>query len=266
MHRRTINGLSLGFLVALYTGWCGAASHGAIDKVLMRLQAAATPAQYQSIAAAIDASPALAAQLDGLAASGKLADVAVVLPAALRPPNVAFKAYASAPTLVISSALLPELVPKRLFDVVREGDILPNNLVFVLGHLASHLQHRDAMLAMDADMKRQIASMPAGAGTHEFGPIEKHATAMHIENEAAAYIQGWNDVVDAARTSNAGKPLSVPQAGALLMNLRYRAVFLKAVQAPDPIHLADSGNIEPDAHNIKALAAVLGTSELPDIE
>lgn len=267
MQRRASRTVLLCLMLSTATGLCGAApvAHVQLDQVLQRLQAASTAAQSTQIVTAVDASPALAAQLDALAAAGRLTDIAVVAPAALKAPGP-FQAYISGTRLVISSAMFALLAPQRLFDVVRPDDVLPDNLVFVLGHLAFHLDRVDAMAAAHADVARQIAALAKLPGAHDYTAIAKQGVQARIDDEASADIQGWNDVVDAVTAANAGRPPTAAQAASMLMNLRYRGVFFKALQGPDHIHLSDGGNIAPEAANIKALATALATSTLADIE
>ena len=65
--------------------------------------------------------------------------------------------------------------------MVYPGDILPNNTVFALGHLAYHL----------------------GAAPTDPRGSQGYVVQKLVE-QAAAFIQGWNDVVDAAQRETAG--------------------------------------------------------------
>jgi hypothetical protein len=80
--------------------------------------------------------------LNGLAATGALTAIKVVpvsdIPSAKR---ALFRGVVDGTTIVVSTELLADLQKKRLFDVVFDDDVLPNNTTFVLSHLAYH-RHR----------------------------------------------------------------------------------------------------------------------------
>lgn len=196
--------------------------------------------QAAQLSQAIEASPALSARLSGLVAAHKLTSIQVR--AAAQGP---FGGFLEGGAMVFTVPFLQAQVKKRLFDLVRDGDILPDNLVFCLGHLAYHLEAgavkaSDAANPLDFAMKR-------------------------IAVEAAAYIQGWDDTVDAATQIN-GKPLDVGQVGQMLMNLRYRFAFAKAVRQTDKPEIASSGRIELTQANINAITEALKTSPIADLE
>ena len=95
-----------------------------------------------------------------------------------------------------------------------------------------------------------------------------------MADEAQCYLQGWNDMIEAAVRENGG-PLTQQQIGDLLLNFRYRAPFLMAMGLPsntaapttnDKLVLQRSGVIVPTDQNIKAIAATLRNVSVPDFE
>ena len=85
----------------------------------------------------------------------------------------------------------------------------------------------------------------------------------HIEQDARSFIQGWNDVVDAAVRENGGKPLTVQQQGMLILNFRYRAVLVDK-DNQHKIAWSPSGAIEPTGQNVAALLEIVSRSRLLD--
>ena len=81
--------------------------------------------------------------------------------------------------------------------------------------------------------------------------------------DARAFIQGWNDVIEAATREN-GKPLTAHQQARVLLNLRYRAVFL-APLSERRIAATPSGTIEPTDRHVLAIVQRLGEMNVLDI-
>jgi hypothetical protein len=123
-------------------------------------------------------------------------------------------------------------------------DILPNNLVFALGGLAFHLQQAGTPL-------------PRPTQASDLGRL----VALKIVEDARSFIQGWNDVVDAAIQENKGQSVTARQQSNLLLNLRYRAVFIRDVSK---LSFSASGEIAPSDQNVSVLASALGTTGLLD--
>ncbi len=66
---------------------------------------------------------------------------------------------------------------------------------------------------------------------------------------------------------NGGRELSMRQVASMLMNLRYRAVFIKAMRSPDhKLLFAHDGYLAPDQANRDAIATALGTMPVYDLE
>lgn len=212
-----------------------------VKALLTPLEQAGFGEQAASLSQAIDGAPALAGQLSSLAAAGKLKTIQV-RPAGTGP----FGGFLENGGMVFTVPFLQGQVKKRLFDVVREDDILPDNLVFCLGHLAYHLGAKPVQVS-DAANPFDFAN-------------------KRIAIEAAAFIQGWNDTLDAEVHANGGKELSPGQAGTLLINLRYRFAFIKAFKQPVKLEMGQTGRIEPTQENINAVAEALKTSTITDLE
>jgi len=220
------------------------------DKLLRGLTITAGADQYAQIADAIKASPSLTEQLNELVNSGKLTEVIVVSQstAASMPKPGPFNGWISGTKIIFTDSLLVELLKNMPFDVRHDDDIYPNNTTFVLGHLAYHL------------MKKQY---PPSIGTRDIHEM----VSMQLENEALAFIQGWDDVVDTATQANIGHPLTAQQVGTLLLDLRYRFAFFKAIQQPaNKLQILQSGFIEKTDANSKAIALALQSSAIADIE
>jgi hypothetical protein len=230
------------------------ASVTGLDALLERLHASATPEAYRQIAAAVAASSALRAQLNELTAAGSLAEIRVI-PQSDLPPGKAkfFHGFTDGTRLVFSNEFLQELLKNRPFDVVNADDVPPDNTVFVLGHLAYHLHAGEPRITRDQTTD-QTAALQA-------------FVAKRLQVEATAYIQGWNDMIDAATHANQDRPLSPRQVGQLFMNARYRFAFSQAIRSTEaPLRLLQSGAIEVNEANTRAISTVLKHSQIADVE
>jgi hypothetical protein len=186
-------------------------------------------------------------------------------PSSASAPPSTFGAGISGTDWVFKSSFLQEQGTARIYDVVGKDDILPNNMVFALGHLAFHAQRAE-------QFKKDEEALKGGANGGAL-PSEGKRTGLNsmdqwidlrLRYEAGAFIQGWNDVYDAAELENHGNPLSANQIAILLLNLRNRAVFLKTMN--DHKLFSGSGRIEQTDANINAIVAALHDSKMVDIE
>jgi hypothetical protein len=239
-----------------------------LSAVLQRLAENASPEQFGQIAGAIAASPILTEQLNDLASSRKLSEIRVVSPDAIQPiRGNRFGASLSGTQLVLSVNLLAELLKNRAYDVVKANDVLPNNTTFVIGHLAFHAKTSDDMAKFDGNLKRKIEERSKAVGQNDFTDLVLLAQRTGIENEASAFIQAWNYVIDAATQANGGKTLAAEQISTLLVNLRYRFAFAKALQLNDgALQFSSTGMIDTNERNVKAVATALRTSPMADIQ
>jgi hypothetical protein len=248
----------------------GALVRHAIDPLMLELQAQASAGQYQAIANAIHASPMLAAQLDGLVQTRLLTRIRVgekpsgpaPVAAPGSPAAPRFGAWRDGTEWILSAGFIASQAPQRYFDVIHPDDILPDNMVFALGYLAYKTQS-------EMSLRASLRAAARNRGTHRPYPDELRSTwiALHLRDDAGAFIQAWNDVEDAALQVNRQQPLSVTQSGALLLNLRYRGPVLKALQQSSPNHLfIGPRGIDPTQHNLDAMSLALQSSTVIDIE
>lgn len=246
-------------IAALTLAACMAASpvqasvNAALGHALEQLGADGHPAQAARLRAAIESSPALETQMNALAASGRLTHFAMGEDASLPPKVGPFSARVHGTTWAFHADFVDKHGKQRLFDVVQPDDFLPDNLVFAVGHLAYKAEKAD-----EADMSP--ASMK--------GKSMQQWMAERMNSDATATLQGWNDTVDAAQRENGGRPLSARQAADLLMNLQYRGVLIKAMQATgdNKLQIANDGRVEMTSANVAAVAKALSNSAMFDVQ
>jgi hypothetical protein len=222
-----------------------------LETILGKLRTNASSDQYRQIDDAVKSSPNLFDQLNRLAASGKLTEIVVLTSAAASnaPKPGPFSAWTTGTSMVFTESLLSQLTKNREYDVVYPDDILPNNTTFVLGHLAFHL-NAGKVIAKPGDVSH----------------LNDYIAAM-LDQEARAYIQAWNDALNAAVQQNNDKPLTPHQIADLMFNLHYRFAFLKALRQPtDKIQLEQNGVIEENESNANAITTALKSSSLADIQ
>lgn len=220
-----------------------------LDRILAQLASTASTDQYRQVADAVRSSPRLSDQLNGLAASGKLTEIVVLTSAAASnaPKPGPFGAWTTGTSVVLTDTLLSQLTKNREYDVVNPDEVLPNNTTFVIGHLAFHLH---------------AGTVKPGAFPH----MNDYVAAM-LDQEARAFIQGWNDALDAAVQQNNQKPLTPGLIGTFMLNMRYRFVFLTALNQPtDKVHLEQNGVIEENESNVKSIVTALRHSAIADIQ
>lgn len=229
------------FAIAL--GFClaGAAAHAdsgrRLQAILDAFARQTAPGQFKQVGDALVASPALTAQLNGLAEAGRFTAIDL----SSQQQGGTFKATIQRGHIVLAPAFLAQVATRRIHDVVHEGDLLPNNLVFVLGGLAAHLA--SPPLAMGPDVQAFIRAA--------------------TRKDARAFVQGWNDVMDAAMKENGGRQPTPQQFASLILNLRYRVVFINPT-VHEKIKWTDAGTLEPDEQTISAIARGLEKMQLLD--
>jgi hypothetical protein len=199
-----------------------------------------TPLQYKQVSEAIALSPSLARELGAAADTGRLKGVRVADPE--QAPNGPFRATIEEGWIVFAADFLPQVAPLRLQHVVRATDIVPDNLVFVLGAFAFHLLSPPGLRPATREAFIQAA----------------------MERDARAFLNGWNDLVDWATHGNRDQPLSIEQSGSLLLNLRYRAVFIGNQDTFRKLDWSGGGRLEPNTRNVAAVADGLHKMTLLD--
>lgn len=250
------------------------ATAGSLDEVLAPL---ANNTSAVSILRAVDASPALKQRMEVLAGTGQLTAIDIVSDSA--PPVVRGQPFAGAiddTRIVLTTGLLAALEQNRRSDVISEHDVLPDNTVFVLSHLAHHLEIRTRQEQFDEHLQELVHEALEKAdqsGTElDQQPLIQYATQGNLELEAECMISGWNAVVNAA-IHTTGKDNTTDEAevammlAPLLINLRYREVFTKAMELPQDQRIQLQANgIPMDQRNINAVVAALMQMQLLDIQ
>lgn len=257
----------LTMMACLAVGSAYAAGNAALERALKQSGNQAHPDQVARLREAIASSPALEAQLNALAASGMLTRFAVGVTPEQVPRRGPFSAWIQDSTWAFSDEFIGKHGKQRLFDVVQPDDILPDNLVFALGHMAYGAKVAKELATEEASLQATYKEQ-AASGNHDATALIKQSVALHINNDAAATIQGWNDTVDAAQHENGGKPLTARQAASLMMNLQYRGALIKAMQAPGDgkMQIGNDGRIDMTPANIAAVANALSTSSVFDVQ
>jgi hypothetical protein len=213
---------------------------GRLTAILDRFRWQSTTEQYKQVNEAIDASPNLSRELTAAADADRLKGIRAAGPQ--QSPKGPFQATVEDGWIVFAADFLAKVVPLRLQHAVRPGEIVPDNLVFVLGAFAFHLLN------------------PPGPRPATMEGFIKGA----VERDAKAFLNGWNDVVDWATRANRDRPLSVEQSSSLLLNLRYRTVFIGNEATFRKLAWSPGGRLEPTAGNIAAVAEGLPKMTLLD--
>ncbi|HEY2708691.1 MAG TPA: hypothetical protein VGI95_11625 [Caulobacteraceae bacterium] len=213
------------------------------------------------VIAAIETSPALVRQLDELATSGALKSL--TLGSESGPLGASHKDG----VITLTPAFVDEQTPADGSDLSARTQIGERDLVFVLGYMASKLKTEPATAAAQA---RLVALNATAASTPKGGPIDgdpaMHAQmALKADEEARAYLQGWNDEID-AQTAAKGAPLTGAEAITLLQESRNAGLLRAAANAPPNQRLETSPTFEFPAtqRNIDILAKAIWTAEVPD--
>lgn len=240
----------------------------ALAKLLKKLSGQHSP-EGDQIVAAVHASSDLTEQLNALVAGGKLKHIDIVNGYAVGQFSAGFEGN----RLELSQLLLVNLRVDHPHARIIGGEppyLVADNTVFILGHLAWHMAHdSDQKANADQDMQAALDEAYANAKPGEapdMTNILNNFTNGSMRNEAAAYLQGWNDTVDAAARAK-GSPLTPEDAAAVLMNLRYRAYFLAAMpDSGDKLTFSDDGRVALDGPNLTVMAAALGKQAVPDFQ
>ncbi len=212
-------------------------------QVLAGFSGKASPAQVTPVTDAIPASPPLQARLHRRAASGVRQGIALVAQEDARLDEDQGAEVVGGDILLTGKFLLGQ-PPHRRADAKTKADLdPPDNLVFSLGHLSYHLEN-------PIDRKTLPDSQDARVN-------------LFVRDEAKAYIQGWNDLIDAEARLK-GRPITTAEAASLLPNFKYRSFFIKAngkqaLVSPD-------GHLEPNGRNLQAMTSALFESDVPDFQ
>jgi hypothetical protein len=240
--RRHSAGLMLVAVPVLAAGWPNTAGAQAaigprLQTLIDTLARQGRQDQGKLVVQALSASPQLMAQFNAAANSARLTALDVTNQ---RPGPFAATYFRG--ELLFAPDFMAQQRKQRLHDVTNPTDILPDNLVFALGTLIFY----------------------ADAQPVPFGPNPQAFAKAATERDASAFINGWNAVVEAALKENRGKPLSDQQVSALILNLKYRAIFANAT-ALGKYKVQPGGAIEPTQQNVTAIAAGLLKMNIQDI-
>jgi len=254
-------------MVCLMAASAHAGGNTALNHALDQLATQAPPNQVARLREAIASSPSLQAQMSDLAAAGLLTGFAIGDAANQVPRQGPFSAWIHDSTWAFTGDFIDKHGKQRLFDVVQPDDVLPDNLVFALGHMAYETKTAKQIASSEAALQASFRTQ-AASGNNDATSLVKQSVTLHIDNDAAATIQGWNDTVDAAQHANGGKPLNARQAASLMMNLQYRGALIKAMQASsgNKMQIGDDGRVEMTAANIAAVSVALSTSGMFDVQ
>lgn len=220
---------------------------------------------------AIAASPVLSRRLAALAKNGIFKGIVVKPPeAALDRIGLKLRAWRTDGTIFITSDLLDKLAtPDRRFRTLDYSRNNPDDLVMVLAFLAAKLDSQVALEKTQSDMKlafqAEVAKGPSDTPV-DATSVMKSFMESSINDDARAYIIGWNAVFDAAENS-AGQKLDLKDFADLVMKMRYNKPLLASMQAPvDAIVTPPTLRFGLDAHSIHAIATVLGNQQMPEFK
>ena len=233
----------LGKCIALLAAF---AADGFAYAAVHRFKIVGTSNQAQQIEQSLAACPSLAKTLDDLTRSAGLTQIRITTSDETKKIGP-FLAAVSGDEILLAADWL-ELQKQPFFDVRRAGEILPDNLCFDLGHLADHVAN---------------PPVPPGRG----GDIQTYVD-KRIKVEARAFLRAWPYVIEAARIKNAGKALNGQQVAELLLNLRYRFAFMRALDAKDgqKITILADGSIPETEESVAAIAAAISHSSIADLQ
>jgi len=210
------------------------------EQIMQHLKESTTQDNYEQIAGAIGSSPKLKQEMSMLAASGKFTGFIVANRNNVTSGKVTiYGGFIDGTKIVFTNEFLQILRKSRYFDVVYEDDISPDNTIFALAHLAHHLQ---------VPIEPQQYTSPSSYNQ------------ANLKDEAVAFIEAWNTMLDVAKTRTGDKQLSPRQVGQLFVNTRYKFAF-KGLE-----HWDKDSSIPADVANIQHIVSTLGHSAIADLE
>jgi len=188
--------------------------------------------------------PSLSQKLDSLRRSGQFEQIRISDPTEIKRLGPFEAAVSDREILITPAWLSAQRLPYS--DIRHQDTILPDNLCFGFGHLASHLEYPPP--SRSADMATWV---------HE-----------RLTLESQAYLRAWAYVLDAAVRRNLNRPLTGRQFSDLLLNLRYRFAILGALNVDGNSRLRPlrDGNISLSPDNIDAIVKSLSHSKIADLE
>ncbi len=153
-----------GAMLFTFASVCSAAaSNTALQNAMGALKVSATRAQYDMFAEAISASPELTNQLNDLAARGLLTAFRIDPSPSQAASRKPFSARRDGSVWAFTPPFLQQQAKARLYDVVQPDDVLPDNMVFALGHLAFKTNTAASVLASEQSLQVQLHTGRQGA-------------------------------------------------------------------------------------------------------
>lgn len=240
--KKIVISVALAFVSSLWSAQTVASDFPPADEVVEQLGKELGEAEREWIAKSVGRSVTLASRLSKLLQDGALRGIRV------GPPQQHLQGYYSKDSIAVTLALIASTRERTARVVGSDQTVVVNNAAFVIAYLTHRFATADT-LSFDRFVN----------------PLEYAAAAT--ENRVAAFIAGWNAMVEVALHGNGGVPLSTGQVGELLYQARYKFVFLSP--APNPANqtlFSDSGRIEPSQLNIKVLAERLRHQQVADLK
>ena len=267
MRHRTLNVIVLicGALFLVPLRGAAATIRAPLASILTTFTNGGDQAHAVAVVSAIKTSPRLVEQLNDLAASGLLKGLAINPSGAGR-----FQATHQNGVISLTPQFIDNQTPAGGGDDALRSEIGARDIVFVLGYMASKLRTAQDVTATDtkmmADFRGLVATTPKGQSS-DATELVKQSQEAHLQDEARAYLEGWNDEIDAAMTAKGGL-LAPREAFQLLKESRNTHVLFEAALLPPGDRLVPIGTLQfpPDEHNRRAVVSVLTHTTVPDFQ
>lgn len=216
-----------------------------IALILNELHATVKDDDYQQIANAISSSEMLQTELSDLIKTHQFASFIVLPREQMKdyPKVMWFSGFTEGKKIILTTELLQEVRNRSWV----EGEMIPNDTVFILSHLLYHI--KNPIDARDYQTRNEFIEVVS-------------------KEEAKAFIMAWNSMLLSAEKTNNGNPLSIKQFSPLLLNARYRFVYIGAMKSKTQNKLQFSPRymIELTDSNIMSIVEKLSDSSIADIE
>lgn len=229
----------------------------------------ANPAEVAQVEAALSASPKVELRLRDLADRGLLSAMTLVDAEVVNPQqNLAIHPHRTVGAAALDGQLLlgrPFLAQLRARQEVAspvDNAILPDNTVYLLSHLAYHLeQQREWQQAGLAYARAYQAAEQAADAQAQIASAHAQLLIAYTRHEAGAWLQGWNDTFHAAKAAHPtlAEDELIPRVLRGLDEYLYAGdILVKVVSGRYRDHLQVSSNgIADTASHRDALALVL---------
>lgn len=220
-----------------------------ITLILNELHPTVKEDDYQQIVNAISSSEMLQTELSDLIKTHQFTGFIVLPREQMKdyPKVMWFSGFTEGKKIILTTELLQEVRNRNWVDLRVEGEMVPNDTVFILSHLLYHIKN------------------PIDARNYQ---TRNEFIEVVSKEEAKAFIMAWNSMLLSAEKTNKGSPLSIKQFSPLLLNARYRFVYIGAMKSKTQNKLQFSPRymIELTDSNIMSIVEKLSSSSLADIE